>query len=461
VRTLLRQFLAILLVITANADLHTTVRAESRPNTFADGAWLSDGYGQAIEIKNNLLQIYEITSVSCIAGASAKRHVGSSPGNVAFEGGSTGTLRLTPGDDPDRLWLNAGGVSSIELHRASGLPETCSHKKPNTTGWNYEVFWRTFSEQYPFFGLRKIDWSAVDKEFRPRVTEGTSPAELFKNLRSMIEPLFDAHTGIDASGVHSGHFEGYRPGAEMQQASHAARIREIIQRRYVRRKMRDYCHELELGSKPRSNLHFALVGDSIGYLRIDWFPLHCDNTLDQIFGEASELKGLIIDERLNTGGYDSFGLALASRLTNHEYLAYSKVARNDVIDNGGRTAPQRIMVRPSSRPGFSGQVALLTGHDSVSEAEVFAMALFGREPAVTRIGEETQGVFSDVMERTLPNGWHFRLPNEIYLANDGRAYDVTGVPPDIRVPVFSEQDLRDGRDTALEKAIEVIGRARK
>jgi C-terminal processing protease CtpA/Prc len=208
-------------------------------------------------------------------------------------------------------------------------------------------------------------------------------------------------------------------------------------------------------------LHFALVGDSIGYLRIDWFPLHCDNALDQIFREASELKGLIIDERLNTGGYDSFGLALASRLTSHEYLAYSKVARNDVIDNGGRTAPQRITVRPSSRPGFSGQVALLTGHDSVSEAEVFAMALFGREPAVTRIGEETQGVFSDVMERSFPNGWYFRLPNEVYLAEDGRAYDVSGVPPDVRVPVFSEPDLKDGRDSALEKAIEVLGRTRK
>ena len=435
--------------------------AQSGPDTLLDGVWLSGGYGQAIEIRNNLLQIYEITSVSCIAGASAKRHPGSKPGSVAFEGGSTGTLLLTPGDVIDRLWLNEGGVSNVELHRTSGLPETCSHKTPNTPEWNYEVFWRTFAEQYPFFAMRKVDWSAVDKEFRPRVTRSTSPAELFRIMRSMIEPLFDAHTGIDANGVHSGHFDGYRPGSEVQQASHATRIREIIQRRYVRGKIRDYCHELELGSKPRSNLHFALVGDSIGYLRIDSFPPHCDNALDQIFGEASELRGLIIDERLNTGGYDSFGIALASRLTNREYLAYSKVARNDVIDNGGRTAPQRIMVRPSSRPGFGGQVALLTGHDSVSAAEVFAMALFGREPAVTRIGEDTQGVFSDVMERSLPNGWHFRLPNEVYLADDGRTYDVTGVPPDIRVPVFSEQDLKDGRDSALEKAIEVLGKAGK
>jgi hypothetical protein len=35
--------------------------------------------------------------------------------------------------------------------------------------------------------------------------------------------------------------------------------------------------------------------------------------------------------------------------------------------------------------------------NSNSGAETFAMALFGREPHVTRIGTSTQGVFSDVL----------------------------------------------------------------
>jgi len=450
----------ILLAIGFSVVLQSAGRAQAPSDSRFDGVWLTDGYGEVLELKQNALKIYEITGVSCVAAGSARRRADSKPGEALFNG-SMGSLRITSGNAADSLWLYDEGVSGIALHRNQALPEACGHKAPNTPQSNYEVFWRTFSEQYPFFALRKVDWSAVDEKFRPQVTSSTSPTELFKILRGMIEPLADAHTGIDANGVPGGRFDGYRSNTEPEQGNRGGRAREIIQQRYARGKLRDYCHEFELGSKPRTNLHFGLVGDSIGYLRIDWFPRHCGSALDQIFGEAAELKGLIIDERLNTGGYDAFGIALASRLTNHEYLAYSKVARNDVKDAGHRTAPQPVMVRASSRPGFTGQVILLIGPDSVSEAEVFAMSLFGRQPRVTMVGDNTQGVFSDVMERTLPNGWHFRLPNEIYFAEDGRSFDAVGVPPDVRVPVFSEQDLRNGRDSALEKAIELLGRAKR
>jgi C-terminal processing protease CtpA/Prc len=81
----------------------------------------------------------------------------------------------------------------------------------------------------------------------------------------------------------------------------------------------------------------------------------------------------------------------------------------------------------------------------------------GREPHVTRIGLNTQGVFSDVLGRTLPNGWSFGLPNEVYLIKDGKAFDGPGVPPDVRVPFFSREELESGRDAALDKAMEILG----
>jgi hypothetical protein len=425
-----------------------------------DGLWRTDGYGEMLELRQNTLQIYEVTSTTCVPAGKAKKRPKSGSGEIVFEGGTVGTLRMTASDDPGTLWLHNGGVSGIALQRAPALPNTCGHQVSNTPESNYEVFWRTFSEQYPFFILRKIDWSAVDKRFRPQVNANTSSTDLFKMLQQMIEPLFDAHTGIDAKNIRE-HFDGYLANTEPQQGKRAVRIREIIQKIYIRGELHNYCHELTLGAKPQSLFHFGLVGDSIGYLRIDEFPEHCEGELDRIFRAASELKGLIIDERLNVGGSDAFGIALASRLTDHEYLAYSKVARNDVNDGGQRTSPQSVIVHPSSRPGFSGEVALLIGKDSVSAAETFAMALFGREPHVTRLGENTQGVFSDVLERRLPNGWLFRLPNEIYLAENGKAFDVSGVPPDVRLPVFPDQDLKAGRDGVLEEAIELLKRASK
>jgi C-terminal processing protease CtpA/Prc len=88
------------------------------------------------------------------------------------------------------------------------------------------------------------------------------------------------------------------------------------------------------------------------------------------------------------------------------------------------------------------------------------MALLGRQPHIPRIGFNTQGVFSDVLNRTLPNGWRFRLPNEVYLTSDGTTYDATGVPPDVPLNSSSHEDLDKGRDTALEKAQEILWNSR-
>jgi C-terminal processing protease CtpA/Prc len=114
------------------------------------------------------------------------------------------------------------------------------------------------------------------------------------------------------------------------------------------------------------------------------------------------------------------------------------------------------MVRVSQQPGFRGPVVLLTSSDSVSAAETFTMALLGREPHVVRGGANTQGVFSDVLGRRLPNGWTFGLPNEIHLTKDGRAFDGTGVPPDVEIPIFPAEDLASGRDSGLDKALELL-----
>jgi C-terminal processing protease CtpA/Prc len=102
-------------------------------------------------------------------------------------------------------------------------------------------------------------------------------------------------------------------------------------------------------------------------------------------------------------------------------------------------------------------VVLLTGVLSISAAETFTQALMHRTPKVTRVGENTQGVFSDVLVRSLPNGWRFGLPNERFIT-DGKAWDGPGIPPDVEVPVFAEADLDAGRDVALAKAVELVSR---
>jgi hypothetical protein len=46
----------------------------------------------------------------------------------------------------------------------------------------------------------------------------------------------------------------------------------------------------------------------------------------------------------------------------------------------------------------------------------------------------------------------------LYLTKTGKSFDGQGVPPDIRVPVYPKVDLESGRDGALEKVLEVLGK---
>ena len=162
--------------------------------------------------------------------------------------------------------------------------------------------------------------------------------------------------------------------------------------------------------------------------------------------------------RVNFGGEDPYGLEVASRLTTGDYLAYAKQARLDPVDHNQWTPRDPSIVRPSSRPGFRGPVVELTGPLTISAGEAFTQALMGRMLRVIRIGENTQGVFSDVLGRRLPNGWRFALPNEVYLTPEGKAFDGTGIPPDIEVPVFNTADVASSRDPALARALQFLAR---
>ncbi len=164
----------------------------------------------------------------------------------------------------------------------------------------------------------------------------------------------------------------------------------------------------------------------------------------------------MIDVRINFGGADPYGLAIASRLANSEYLAYAKEARADPVDRNKWTPGDPSWVRPSPRPGFRGPTVELIGPLTISAGETFTQALMGRTPHVTRVGEYTQGVFSDVLVRRLPNGWRFGLPNEVFRTPERSTFDGIGITPDIAVPVFADEDVAAGRDPGMAKALQML-----
>ena len=84
-------------------------------------------------------------------------------------------------------------------------------------------------------------------------------------------------------------------------------------------------------------------------------------------------------------------------------------------------------------------------------------------PEVRRIGSNTAGVFSDVLDKRLPNGWKYGLSNEIYESADSISYEVVGINPDYKIDYRKDgfsfymqliNEISNG-DIAIEKAIEL------
>jgi hypothetical protein len=140
-------------------------------------------------------------------------------------------------------------------------------------------------------------------------------------------------------------------------------------------------------------IQYGHIDEATGYLRILSFSNYVtkggfaaglaalEAALDDIFSDRA-LGALVIDVRINSGGADPYGLAIASRLATSEYLAYTKEARTDPIDRNKWTPGDPSLVRPSARPGFRGPAVELIGPLTISAGETFTQALMGRTPPI-------------------------------------------------------------------------------
>ncbi|MFJ9669155.1 S41 family peptidase [Streptomyces sp. NPDC101219] len=422
-----------------------------------EGIWRMDGYGTVLSIRNGTFQEYQTTAVSCLKGDSAQR---TGPGTYTTSDGTVLSVRTQGGRDGGSLRA-AGSVGDRNLRRIPELPDACSRPAPRGPLAAFDVFWQSFEENYPFFSTKGIDWRAVRDQYRPQVHAGTTREELYAVFSEMVKPLDDAHVAVqDGDRV----FAQVRPGTVVPTEELDTKVKKFIVSRDLKnaRNLQDFAH---------GRITYADLPGAQGYLRISGFGGYAgngapyaaqlaelDRALDTVLSRerTQRLNGLIIDLRINGGGSDALGIHIARRLTDTAYLAYSKRARNDPADPTRHTRPQPAYVTPAQGPRYTGPVAVLTGGSTFSAGETFTQALMDRPGRTVRIGQPTQGVFSDVMSRKLPNGMSAWLPNEEFLTRSGRTFDGTGIPPHLRVPVFTKEEFDKKRDSAFDRALNVL-----
>lgn len=299
------RFLALGAIVAALGISSLTARQPSP----AVGLWATEGYGLVFDVRQDSVIGDEVTKVSCITVTRAVTSPTPPPGTLVAFGrpGTPATNFILPGKTPNDARVHrASAASDMIIHRIDRKPTVCDTPTPNTPLSNFDVFAQTWAEQYGFFPEKKVDWAAVVAANRPRVTDATTPEQLFDIISGMISPLQDAHSSIAAPTI-SKRFGGVRKSASFLETREARDSGYAIVSAHLTSPLQRFCE---------GRVEFGMLGSDVGYLRIRGFSGYSTDgafetglaaleaALDTAFADTRGWKGLVIDVRLNGGGAD-------------------------------------------------------------------------------------------------------------------------------------------------------------
>jgi hypothetical protein len=440
-----------------------------------EGNWEYLGFGRARTIGDSIVKSYHISSV----------------GNVQMSDNTIEnfTKYFTIDTLSNDTILLKDGVKVFKLFRSNTDFEKQVHSElANDPKYNFEVLWSTFNEQYCYFKERNIDWNDIYKKYEPQVTTDTKPLELYLIFEKMLGEVNDGHISINVP-------DELEEAYENQLANNEEEMDEEIPGG-LEKKIKKLIIEKHLPSVDSFNqgeLKWGFVNKDIAYIQttnmISWahYPIadslskkqfwgewwdrlnQADNyhddvakgsrfMMDSIVNSIGSAKACIIDLRFNGGGFDDASVEILNHFVNKE----TDICTKKVRLGKGFTEKQVMTLIPSTNT-FKGQLFILTSHETASAAEL--LVLGSKEiPNAKSIGSTTEGVFSDILNKKLPNGWTYGLSNMIYESLDGVSYEEIGMTPDYKIayPVKTKDfyeylltDLEDG-DDAIQKVIEIV-----
>lgn len=438
-----------------------------------NGNWEYLGFGKAIVIGDSIVESYHISTVGNVQTSDITS-------TDFFKYYTVDTL------SNDTILLK-DGVKIFKLLRSDeDFDKKVNIKLANDPKYNFEVLWNTFNEQYCYFKERNIDWNSIYDKYEPQVKADTKSFELYLIFEKMLGEINDGHISIDVPDEIENEYENQAVNSETDEELSY----ELVKK--VKNQIADtYLKDMNLYN--RGDLKWGMVNKEIAYLQTSnmigwanykiadslskkqfwkqwWKDLnkadnHHDDVatgtrfiMDSIIETIGNAKACIIDLRFNGGGFDDVSVEILNHFVNKEIDICTKKVRF----GKGFTEKQTMTLIPSEE-SFNGKLFILTSHETASAAEL--LVLGSKElPNSKIIGSTTEGVFSDILHKKLPNGWAYGLSNMIYESMDAVSYEEIGIAPDYKLdyPVKSKdfyeylyEDIKDG-DDAIEKVIEIV-----
>lgn len=414
-----------------------------------NGNWESVGSGLILEIKDSTsYQFYDITSISCLPNRK----------------GSFQELQKSLTLENDTLNL-LKGVITYKFTRSKALPQLCTETKTEKNKnpiYNFEVFAETVKEHYAFFELNKINWNQLCKQQKGKLTEKSTDVELYHVIEETLELLNDNHAFLEATDEVYNELEK-QSNKEQKEETDTKNLPEygdfevagIVAKHHLQKDLtRDYKLQFPL-------IHWGKMKDGVGYIQVKAMWLFADldvpkkridevgyvdafvetfnqmyegeyvkeevkvvsKIMDMVMKDLSDMKSIIIDVRFNGGGQDAVSFEILSR-----FIPKGKARiATQKLRYGNRFTPLLPLYIDGKKSAYTKPVYVLTSQQTGSAAEAFSIATMAMNNA-KRIGSATSGAMSTALEKKLPNGWSFAISNEIYMDNNGKAYENIGIP---------------------------------
>lgn len=472
----MNKLLALLLIFILAISCQTNEKEViEKKNINLNGHWEYLGFGKAKHFGDSIVKSYHVSSVGNVRTSDI-----SSEDFFAYY-----TIDTLSND----TILLKDGVKTFKLFRSDkDFAEKVHEKLAHDPKYNFEILWNTFNEQYVYFKERNIDWDSMYQKYEPQVRSNTTPLELYLIFEKMLGEIKDGHISIDLP-------EALKEDYETLQTANTSETNEEIPED-LDKQLKNLLiekHVENVKSYNQGELKWGTINDDIAYIQtsnmISWanYPIadslskkefwnewwehlnqadnHHDDVangtrfiMDSIVKTIGSSKACIIDLRFNGGGFDDVSV----EILNHFVNTKTDISTKKVRLGEGFTEKQTLSLTPSKN-SFNGPLYILTSCATASAAEL--LVLGSKEiPNSKIIGSTTEGVFSDILRKKLPNGWTYGLSNMVYQSIDGTSYEEIGIGADYKLNYPSEsqafyeyllEDLQDG-DDAIEKVVELV-----
>lgn len=299
----------------------------------------------------------------------------------------------------------------------------------------FDTVWKAFDEEYAMFTIKPdVDWQKQRDTLRPQVEKAATNYEVADLLAQMIAPLKDLH-----AYVYCGH--EYVPAYTRERPFNASW--SAIAKMFP---------GIE-GQDKRRELGYGRTAEGIGYINILGLNnIELADAFDEALEKLADTWGLVLDLRGNGGGDENLGKLMAGRFAEKALIySFSRYRNGPKHDDLGDKLPRAFEPRGPWR--YESPVVVLIGQRTMSSAESFALML-AQCPQVTTMGDRTAGASANprLIER-LPGDIKVNLPRWLDLDPRGEPIEHRGVQPQAKIAA-SAQELRSGRDSVLEAALE-------